>query len=368
MADKAKSLYVHIPFCRHLCSYCDFPKVLLKTGFYERYVPSLLKEDERYAGHSFETVYLGGGTPSCLPLPMLDQLLTELVKRHGAPAEFTLEANPEDVDESLCALLRKAGVNRVSLGAQSSSDRLLESLGRKHSYEDVKKAVALLRKAGFSNVSLDFIYGFSGQTLEDLRMDLEAVSSLDLPHASFYSLQVEPHTLFGIRRVKEADGDLLSQEYERIVETLRTGGLFRYEVSNFAKPGYECRHNLCYWRQDPYGAIGVGATSYEGGVREVRTRSIERYLAGHFLSARQEEDMAEREFDFLMLNLRLEEGFSLSEFSRRFRKDFLSEYRAEIEKLRGDLSVEEGRVRVKPDRIYILDSLLVELLHFKRSV
>lgn len=163
MMDKPKSLYVHIPFCRHFCAYCDFPKVLLSTGFSKKYTTALLEEDKRYAGLSFDTIYLGGGTPSCIQREELKYLLNELVLRHGQPKEFTIECNPEDVDDSFAKLIKECGINRVSLGAQSTDDNLLKDLGRTHRFSDVVRSVKLLQSNGINNVSLDFIYGFEGQ-------------------------------------------------------------------------------------------------------------------------------------------------------------------------------------------------------------
>lgn len=364
MNNKAKSLYVHIPFCRHFCTYCDFPKVLLKTGFDRNYVPCLLKEDERYDGYKFDTIYIGGGTPSCLPYQELEKFLSSLVERHGNPQEFTVECNPEDVDEGICYLFKKYGVNRVSVGGQTSSNVLLKKLGRTHTFDDVLKAKEILNNNGIDNVSVDFIYGLFGQTMADLEKDLEEVKKMKLKHVSFYSLQVEPHTILGIQHKEGQDLDLLGDYYDRIVERLKEIGLERYEVSNFSLRGYESKHNLCYWKDDPYGAIGLGATSYENGIREVRTRSIEKYLELNFISSRQEENIDEQEFDFLMLNLRLRDGFLLDEFQKRFKKDFLVSYKDNIESNKDSLVIKDGRCFVKGEKIYLLDSILVDLLHF----
>lgn len=361
---KAKSLYVHIPFCKHICTYCDFPKVLLKTGFSTSYVPALLAEDQRYASYSFDTIFLGGGTPSSLPLNQIDFLLSSLVERHGHPKEFTIECNPEDVNDDLLRILVKNGINRISLGAQTTNDALLMELGRHHKFVDVTRAVELIKSYGINNVSLDFIYGFDGQTLDDIKNDLKAVQTLDIPHVSFYALQVESHTMFALKHPDDPDSDFLADCYNLIVEELKSIGLFRYEISNFAKPGYQSRHNLCYWHSDPYGAIGMGSTSYECGKRERRTMNIEKYMNGDFVFETIDETLKEEEFDFLMLNLRLEEGFKLAEFKRRFGHDFLDSYKSNLENVRSFLLIDGDSARVKPENLYILDSILVDLLHF----
>lgn len=367
MNEKAKSLYVHIPFCRHLCTYCDFPKVLLRTGFYRNYVPTLLQEDERYEGYGFDTIFIGGGTPSCLPYGELEKLLSLLTQRHGQPKEFSIECNPEDVDDKLAALLKNHGVNRISLGGQTSDKTLLKKLGRTHAFSDVVKAKETFERNGIDNISVDFIYGLFGQSKEQLDLDLDKVKEMKLKHVSFYALQVEPHTVLGIRHKKEQDPDLLGDYYDHVLARLQEMGLERYEVSNFSLPGYESRHNLCYWKGDPYGAIGMGATSYEYGTREVRTKSIEKYLKGEFVSSKTMESLEEQEFDYLMLNLRLREGFSLSDFQRKFDKDFLVDYKDNIQRCKDSLVVEEGRCFLLPDKLYLLDSILVDLLHFPKK-
>lgn len=361
---KAKSLYVHVPFCRNICSYCDFPKVLLKSGYSERYISVLLKEDEKYDGFHFDTIYIGGGTPSCLSYSQLETLLYELTKRHGQPIEFTIECNPEDVNLEFATLIGKYGINRISLGGQTIDDSLLRKLGRKHTFADVIEAVNILRSVGIENISVDFIYGLMGQTVNDIENDLAAVKTLKLPHVSFYSLQVEPNTLLEIQNIAEPDEDFLASCYELILDKLTSFGLNRYEVSNFSKPGYESKHNLCYWHADPFAAIGMGATSYEDGIRQSRTRSIEKYLQGDQIWNKEVESEDDLEFEFIMLNLRLANGFYLDEFKRRFNKDFLVEYDENIEKVKEYLEITKDRVKVKDEHLYILDSILVELLKF----
>lgn len=359
-----RSLYVHIPFCRHICPYCDFPKLLLSTGYQERYTKALLNEDTRYQDLHFDTIYLGGGTPSALDASLLKLILEELVRRHGTPKEFTIECNPEDVNPRLVSLLKACGINRISLGVQSIKESTLKMLGRRHTPEDAARAIALCREAGIDNLSCDFIYGLPGERMDDLKNDLDWVRKENLPHVSFYALQLEPHTMFAIQKVQPPSDDTLSLYYDTIDTALRSMGLDRYEVSNWARPGFESRHNTCYWRGDPYAAIGYGASSYVDGVRAVRTRSMTDYLAGKYIFSSRAESLAEQEFDYLMCNLRLRDGFSLKDFKERFNKDFLLAYADRIEALRDDLEIDDSRVRVKRDKLYILDSILVDLLDF----
>lgn len=359
-----KSLYVHIPYCRTICPYCDFSKVHASTNNAELYIGALMAEGMRYSKHSFDTIYIGGGTPSVLSLNMVKTLLTGLKYNFGEAKETTFECNPEDVTPELAVVLVENGVNRISLGVQCADNRLLRLLGRRHSIQQAERAIANLREAGITNINADFIYGIPRETADTVRMDLDFVQRNNLPHCSFYSLQIEPHTLFANSGMKERDPDYLKADYDTIVEFLKKIGLERYEVSNFAKPGFESQHNLTYWRALPYAAIGLGATSYVAGVREVRTRSMKEYLKGNFIRRREEVGPADQEFEYLMLNLRLRDGFSLDEFKDRFGKDFLNSYASNLKKVEGQLKIDSGRVSVLPEKLYILDAILVDLLNF----
>lgn len=361
---KARSLYVHIPFCRHLCDYCDFPKVLLSTGYTDRYIEALLKEDERYRGFRFDTIYIGGGTPSAIGPEKLSSLIEELISRHGKPSEFTVECNPEDVDVSLAEALFTSGINRVSLGVQSVRDDILHSLGRYHSIEQAGEALERLRRVGISNVSCDFIYGLPGESLRDVDRDCDWVRDHRLVHSSFYALELKPHTALFNRGIEEPDDDRLADMYDLIHMRLGEMGLHRYEVSNFCIPGYESQHNLCYWKGDPYAAIGYGASSYEDGCREVRTRNMTDYLEGKYIASSVQESPAEQEFDYLMCNLSKADGFSLSDYSDRFGGSFLERYSDRLERVRDDVVVSADRVAVRPEKLYVVNSILLELLDF----
>ena len=211
----------------------------------------------------------------------------------------------------------------------------------------------------------DFIYGLPGEGENQVQNDLDWVVRMGLPHASFYSLQLEPHTAFFNAGVKEPSQDVFERDYALICARLAKAGLLRYEVSNFARPGFESRHNLCYWQGDAYAAIGYGASSYVDGVRAVRTRDMAQYLAGNYIFEEQRESLREQEFDYLMCNLRLVKGFSLEDYTARFQRDFRQAYADKIKILGNMLEFGHGRVRVCPRDLYILDSILVDLLDFE---
>ena len=273
----AQGLYVHVPVCRSKCRYCGFYSVPAGGVDAGRLVRALVRELERYDGRAFRTAYIGGGSPTALPADELIGLVTRVREHCPAVGEFTVECNPGQVDGDLLAGLRDAGVDRLSVGAQSMLAGELELLGRGHSVEQVDEAVRLARRAGFANLSLDLIFAIPGSTLADWRASLEAAVGLDVEHVSAYSLSFEAGTVFDewrrTGRLAAVDEELDRAMYEWAIERLERAGLEQYEISNFARPGFECRHNLGYWRNRPYVGIGPAAASWlptcdpEHGVR-----------------------------------------------------------------------------------------------------
>jgi len=361
---RAKALYLHIPFCDALCPYCDFAKVY--TGLFSEslYLKRLKEEVEglRIPDDSLETIYVGGGTPSALSAESLSSLLSYLHGRFPSVQEFTVEANPESLSEEKILLLSRNGVNRVSLGVQSVKEETLRRLGRLHAPEQAKRAVRSLKGAGIKNVSLDFIYGIPFAPEDEVESDLSFALEEEVPHLSFYSLQIEPGTAFYNEKMAPLPDEELRRQYDEIVKTLRRHGYVRYEVSNFARPGFSSRHNKTYWKDLPYYAAGVSASGYLGDVRYTNTRSVPLYLAEKNHRSEEKISTKEEEFEYLMLNLRLEEGFLLKDFRRRFKKDFLTAYREKVEKVKDEVVVDDGHFALKPEYLYVMDSILLELL------
>lgn len=357
----ARALYVHIPFCQSICAYCDFPKVLYRQNWAESYLSALFAELDSYKIGKVGTIYVGGGTPSALPAPLLKRLLEKLSPFLEEGGEFTFEANPESLSEEKIALLAGKGVNRVSLGVESSLQKYLALMNRKHTFEEAREAVMNLRKAGISNINADWIYALPGETMEEVREEAKAFLSLGLPHLSAYTLILEDGSLFKAKGVKEASEDEQGEQYEAVLSLLREAGYERYEVSNFAKPGFQSRHNLTYWRDEEYYGIGLGASGYLHGIRYANTRSLSLYIKGKGLRENEEPSGEE---EFLLSCLRLEEGFALSSFEKRFNKDFLFAYGASFKKMEkeGLLIVEDGRIKPTDRGIECLDYVLLCLL------
>ncbi len=363
-ANNPESLYVHIPFCLRMCPYCDFPKVYYKQEWAEAYLSALFVEFKSRPQGPFSTIYIGGGTPTALPLDLLERLLSFLSPLLREGGEFSIEANPETVNESLVALLKKRGINRVSLGAQSSVPALLQTLGRKHTFDQVRKAVELLQNAGIPNINLDWMYGLPGETKEEVQEDIASFLCLKVPHISAYSLILEEGTEYAVKGIRPLDDDTQQDQFDLIRQALEKEGYTRYEISNFALQGHKCRHNLAYWNDLPYAAIGLGAAGSYEGKRYKNTRSLGKYLKGDFVGEKENPSKEDALNYYFLTHLRLSEGFALEDFRDRFEMDFLYAYKEAFEKLegRGLLRKENGRVFPTQRGMDLLDSVLLELM------
>ncbi len=357
-----ESLYIHIPFCDHICAYCDFPKVFSHYFDKSLYVKRLIEEIESFSipEKSLRTIYVGGGTPTSLSVDEWKPLLSCL-SRFLPVEEFTIEANPESLTRDKIDLFRQYGVNRISLGVQSCREDVLSAMGRKHTTEDVVRAVKDLHEAGFETISLDFIYGYPGTTKADSLKDIDFALSLAPSHLSFYSLQIEENTLLG-KKGTFVDDDSLAETYEAILARLEKDGFHRYEVSNFCRPGKESRHNLTYWHDQEYYGCGMGASGFVSSVRYQNTRSISEYLKGRNVRTKEKVLREDRKTEFLMLNLRLENGFALKDYEDLFHEDFQKAHEKAIQRLDGALCIKDGRAFIRKDLLYIMDSVLLELL------
>jgi oxygen-independent coproporphyrinogen-3 oxidase len=304
-------LYVHLPFCAHRCGYCDFVTATDRDHLHGPYVDALLRElAEEHDGSPVDTIFLGGGTPTFTALPDLLRLL------HALPStrELTIEANPETVTPELARELRSAGVNRVSLGAQTFQPHLLRVLERRATPADVDRAFGRLRDAGFDNLSLDLIYGIPGQTPDELAADLAHAVALGPEHISAYELEAKPGTRFTIAHGVELErqAERMEDYFERVVAALTKAGYRWYETANFCRDGKRAEHNLAYWLGRDYLGLGVGAVSTLGGERRRNTPKLARYLRGRYDREIELLDEETRARERVMLGLRLDEPLPLS--------------------------------------------------------
>jgi oxygen-independent coproporphyrinogen-3 oxidase len=278
LTDTAFGYYVHIPFCARRCDYCAFATWTDRSHLVERYLDACRTDVQRVANEApaATSVFFGGGTPSLVPAALLTTVLDAIPRT--TDAEVTVECNPDTVTPELFAAYRSAGVTRVSLGVQSMVPRVLEALGRTHDPGNVRRAVACARDAGFDTFNLDLIYGGVGESLDDWRRTLEEAVALDPPHVSAYALTVEPGTPLADDTARHPDDDDQADKYALADELLSDSGREWYEISNWARPGHECRHNLLYWREGEYFGIGCAAHAHRAGRRWWNVRTPERYI------------------------------------------------------------------------------------------
>lgn len=362
-----RGLYVHIPFCRSKCGYCDFASEAGREALIGPFLGALAAESARYdrlAG-SFDTLYVGGGTPSLLTEEQLERLFGIIEALTGPIAslrESTFEANPESLDGPKARLLKKAGFGRASLGLQAAQDRLLEALGRPGRLADFERAFAALRAAGFANLNADLMSGLPGQSEEDFMASLRLLLGLKAEHVSFYALEVHEGTAFHAAGVKEAP-EQAAALYEKAAAELERSGLPRYEISNFARPGRESLHNLNYWDQGEYLGLGPAAASYLDGERRANGASLDAYLAAAAAGTPPGTQYSERlegrakQAERLMLGLRKTAGIELSE-------DIFIEFREEIGRLlaAGLLERAGARLKIRGDRLYLSNAVFREFV------
>ena len=375
-APKSLGLYIHIPFCRSKCLYCDFCSFVNK-GEDERevYVRALLQEIEQRsaAGCFVDTVYFGGGTPSILTSEQIGRVLSAIRTNFAIAkdVEITLECNPmthtSDGFEYF-SRLRELGVNRLSLGIQSAVDGELKLIGRRHRFEDAERTVNEARRAGFDNISVDLMFGIPSQTVESLAYSIDKILSLGAEHVSIYSLQIEDGTpLDRMRdRFDFPSDDTVADMYEMITCSMRDAGYEHYEISNFAKVGKRSRHNSRYWRLEEYIGFGVAAHSDFDGKRSENVTDLGDYLSGEQVKVESEISLAEREAEFVMLGLRTVEGISKSEFMSRFGIDFDEKYgkRLTEQKKAAFIIDTVERFALNERGFEVSNSILVELLDF----
>lgn len=356
----AKALYVHIPFCDAICAYCDFARVLNKPEVVDEYLNVLECEMTLKDFSGIETIYIGGGTPSALTPNQLTRLLTLLKPYSEQVSEYTIEINPESLTKEKALLMKSFGINRASLGMQVTQNNLLKVIDRKHTIEEVYLAVETLHDAGIDNISIDLMYGIPTQTLEDLHESLKVLMDFNITHISLYGLTIEPNSKFGRLGYKPAESDLDASMYELAVDYLANKGFDRYEISNFAKKGYQSKHNKVYWKYDDFIGLGLHASGKENHVRYTNNRNLRQYLNGDFegevIKLSKEDEM----FEFIMMNLRLSEGFRMSDYEKHFNVNFKELYREQLSSLLKEkmIVIEEDNIRASDKGLELLFDVL----------
>ena len=356
------SVYIHIPFCTNICSYCHFTKFTYDCVWVDNYLTSLEHEiKENYRGDLIKTLYIGGGTPSSLNLKQLEKLMmiTNIFKVSN-DLEFTIEVNPESVTKEKLLLLKEYNVNRISMGVETTHSKFLTYLKRNHDFNLVKEKISLIKELGFSNINVDLMYAIKNENLDDLKIDIKNLLDLKVNHISTYSLMIEDHTF--LRHEEPIAEELDREMYDFICQELTKNGYNHYEISNFSRSGYESRHNLVYWNNDKYYGFGISASGYIDNYRYTNTSSYSSYLKGNYTKER--EDLSKKDILFyaLILGFRKIKGINKQEFKKKYQIDILDipviKKLIEENKLINDLE----NIYVSYDKIYIENSILIEFV------
>ncbi|MCF7793878.1 MAG: radical SAM family heme chaperone HemW [Candidatus Cloacimonetes bacterium] len=372
-SNSIEHVYIHVPFCLQKCGYCSFYSEVFSIESKQKYLKSLLKEIELFH-QQFEikpkTIYFGGGTPSLLSNKEINSILRQFDL--SQIEEITLEANPVTLTEDYSKALSITPVNRISLGIQSFDDKELKLLGRLHKTKQAEFAIKILRENGFSNISFDLIYGLPNQKIADLKFSIEKFIELDPKHISTYCLSLDENVPLFSKRDKIPADDKVSESYFLIREKLLEADYHQYEISNFAKPGFESKHNLCYWNDKFYLALGPAASGYlpfkNEMIRHTAPSDLNRYIdqikqkiiCGNYQKISRED----HEKEFIFLAFRKTEGLNLTEFHNKFKIDFTKKYKLIIEKYlkQNLLAIESDFIRLSPEAYFVSNEILAEFM------
>lgn len=344
-----RGLYIHIPFCNHICNYCDFPKMVSSREVMHKYILRLIEEFDLYKPYydSIKTIYIGGGTPNVLSDNDLELLLKKIESLNIDYTEYSVEVNPELLTESQVILFKKYGINRVSIGAESFNDSHLEYLGRHHKKKDIFNSINLLNKYNINNINIDLIFAHPLDSLSNIKEELEIIKSLDISHISLYSLILEERTVFYYKWLKNEFKEVLEDDaadmMEHIDSSLKNMGYHHYEISNYSKPGFESIHNTSYWKCMEYIGLGLGASGYLDSVRYDNTKVLSKYLYS-FNKEEVKLSIDDKKSEYFMLGLRMLDGVSLKKYQEIFNSDPFKDFN--ILKL-----IDEKLVEIKDDML-----------------
>lgn len=324
------SIYIHIPFCSSICSYCDFSKFYYNKKIVDNYIEALLEEIKlNYKNDEINTIYIGGGTPSCLSIPQLEKMFSfyNSLTINGN-IEYTIECNIVDITEEKLKLFRRNHVNRISIGVQSFQKEILKYLERSISTQEIIDKINLTKKY-FNNINIDLMYAIPFETIDMLKNDLALFLDLNVPHISTYSLIIENNTKLGIDKTQAIDDELDRSMYDLISATLDKKGYIHYETSNFCYPGYQSKHNLTYWNNNKYYGFGLSAGGFVDNVRYTNTKNLNKYLSGNYIGTRQLIDKKMDASNYAILSLRTKYGINKDRFLKLYGIDFIEWFKVQ---------------------------------------
>ena len=358
------SIYIHIPFCDNICSYCDFAKVYYYPELANKYLKILEKEMGTVkTNHFYKTIYIGGGTPSALNLEELECLFNminrfELSKNY----EFTVECNIENITLDKLKLFKKYGVNRLSIGVQSFNEKNLAFLDRKYTKKEIIEKIKLVKKEGFDNINIDIIYALPNQTLKELEEDIDIFIKLNINHISTYSLILESNTKLSIQKIIPIDEELDRKMYDLICRKLKENGYIHYEVSNFCMPGYESKHNKTYWKNQKYYGFGLGASGYINNIRYTNTKSITNYLKGSIRCIEEIQTVLSELENEIILNFRTIDGINKKCFIKKYGFDLKMKYKIEDLITKNIIIETDTNYYINEDYWYLLNEILLRFI------
>lgn len=358
-----KSMYIHVPFCDTICAYCDFERCKKIPILSQKWLERIISDIKERKDESIQTLYIGGGTPSCLSNEELDQLLSAC--DCFSPIEFTIEANIENLTKEKIDILVKHHVNRISLGVQSLNDNLIQIIHRHHTSYDIFQKIDEIYDAGITNISVDMIYGLPTQTLEIWLHDLEELAkNPKISHLSIYSLTIEEHSYFGRNGIEKVSEELDEQMYFEAIDCLERHGFIHYEISNFARQNKESLHNTTYWEYEDFIGLGCGAYGKERHVYYHHPFRLNEYLDHTSIPQKEELKKEDEMFEMIMMGLRMKKGISLSHFKELFDEDLCEYYHDVIQKhiQLNSLIIEENYLKCTQRGFGLLNSILIDFM------
>ena len=364
MSSKLDAVYIHIPFCNYICAYCDFCKVFYNKEYVSKYLDALEKEIKvNYKGQVITSLYIGGGTPSSLSIDELKKLFNIIsVFNLSKDCEITMEANADSLSLDKIKLLKDFGVNRVSLGVETINENLQDILERRTSKDVVIKCINNLKNIGITNINVDLIYAIEGETLNDLKKDIDFLLSLDVPHISTYSLIIEDNTKLKINGIKNIDKSIDREMYDMISSILKNNNYIHYEISNFSKEGYLSKHNLKYWYNLEYYGFGVGASSYIDNIRYSNTRSITNYIGGKNIIDKDIVTIKDKIFYEIMLGFRTNMGINKNNFKNKYNINIEEIFNYKLLVKNNILEETSNYLKVREEYFYVLDEVILKFL------
>ena len=359
-----KSAYIHIPFCSTICSYCDFCKQFYNKENVEKYLKALREEiEDRYNDEVLSTLYIGGGTPSCLNSNELIELFNIIsLFKLNKEYEFTFECNINDINETLIKLLKQNKVNRISIGIESFNKDKLKFMERNADFEDVKNKIEMIRNFGINNINVDLMYAIPNETLKNLKNDLKLILKLKPDHISTYSLIYENNTKLSLNENNKISDELELEMYNYIRNRLNKKKYIHYEISNFALVGKESKHNLTYWNNEEYYGFGLGASGYIDGIRYENTKNFNKYLENNFVSKQDILGIKEKQENEMILGLRKIKGINLKEFYDKYDINLQEVFPVKPLIKNKDLIYKDGYLFINPDKLYIMNEILLKMI------